>query len=152
MNNPDPHQMRLDALAEAATTESTSRAIREDAPFVGEDHDASSRPSAPVRRSGAVQAGRLEPSEIQGVVRAHRGEMRLCYEKDLRMNPPPFARVSVSFTIERDGSVIHSEGSGDGVSAEVAACVAHAFTSFAFPSPTGGTVRVTYPIEFDAGA
>ena len=97
-------------------------------------------------------SGRLPPETIQRVVRQNFGRFRLCYEKDLKEQPSVFMRVTVSFTIGRDGSVSRARGSGEGgAPASTANCVAEAFRAIAFPQPEGGVVNVTYPIVFTPG-
>jgi TonB family protein len=94
--------------------------------------------------------GRIEPSEIQRVVRASFGPMRDCYEQGLARNPGLSGRVAVSFVIDRDGVVsgamLHRFSTMP--DPEVASCVVQAFRALVFPKPVGGQVTVVYPIQF----
>ena len=84
----------------------------------------------------------------RGIVRQNFGRFRLCYENGLRSNPNLQGRVSVSFTINTDGSVSGVTGSGDLPDSGVVGCVTKAFFGLAFPQPEAGVVKVTYPISF----
>ncbi len=102
------------------------------------DHDCSAHVS-----------GRLPAEAIQRIVRQNFGRFRFCYEKDLRMQPSLSERVTVSFTIGRDGSVSRASGTADGGALQsTASCVARAFSGLSFPEPEGGVVNVTYPLVF----
>jgi hypothetical protein len=96
-------------------------------------------------------SGRLPPEVIQRIVRQNFGRFRVCYENDLRHQPSLSGRVSVSFTIARDGSVGSVAASGESVPASTATCVGKAFGGLSFPQPEGGVVRVVYPITFSPG-
>jgi hypothetical protein len=105
-----------------------------------------------VRMGATTVSGRLPPEVVQRIVRQNFGRFRLCYENGLRNNPKLEGKVTVKFTIERDGSV---SGVADGGSAMpdkgVSACVLRAFPGLSFPQPEGGKVIVTYPIMFSPG-
>jgi hypothetical protein len=84
-------------------------------------------------------------------VRQNFGRFRGCYETALRGNPSLQGRVSVSFSIGRDGSVGSASASGDLPDGGVMSCVAKQFYGLSFPAPEGGIVTVTYPIMFTPG-
>lgn len=113
----------------------------------------SHRAKPPQVRMGATQvSGRLPPEVIQRIVRQNFGRFRLCYEQDLRTQPSLAQRVTVSFTIGRDGSVTRASGTADGGAPQsTASCVARAFSGISFPEPEGGVVNVTYPLVFSPG-
>ena len=96
-------------------------------------------------------SGRLPAETIQRTVRQSFGRFRVCYEKDLRTQPSLTGRVTVSFTIARDGSVARVSATGEGVPATTASCVGTAFGGLSFPAPEGGVVNVVYPIMMSPG-
>ncbi|MBK6513779.1 MAG: FHA domain-containing protein [Polyangiaceae bacterium] len=104
-----------------------------------------------VRMGATSVSGRLPPEVIQRIVRQNFGRFRLCYENGLRNNPNLAGRVSVSFTIGRDGSVGSVSGGGDLPDAGVIGCVTKGFYGLSFPQPEGGVVKVSYPIAFAPG-
>jgi hypothetical protein len=108
------------------------------------------RTASPQIRQGATQvSGRLPPEVIQRIVRQNFGRFRLCYEDGLRRNPRLVGRISVRFTIGRDGSVTGAgNGGSDMPDQAVTDCVARSFVGLSFPSPESGTVTVVYPIMF----
>jgi hypothetical protein len=104
-----------------------------------------------VRTGNADVEGGLSREVIRRVVRRHIDELRFCYEQALDRDPELAGRVSVQFTIDREGSVreaaIASDTMGDGATS---ACIAHVVQRWAFPAPAGGEVRVSYPFVFDS--
>ncbi len=93
--------------------------------------------------------GRLPPEVIQRIVRQNYGRFRLCYEGGLRSNPGLTGRVSVNFSIGRDGAVMTAnDGGSDIPDQSVIACVTRAFTNLSFPQPEGGIVTIKYPLVF----
>jgi hypothetical protein len=104
-----------------------------------------------VRMGATSVSGRLPPEVIQRIVRQNFGRFRLCYENGLRNNPNLAGRVSISFTIGRDGSVGSVSGGGDLPDSAVIGCVTKAFYGLSFPQPEGGIVKVAYPIAFAPG-
>jgi hypothetical protein len=92
---------------------------------------------------------RLAPDVIQSVVRDHFGAYRDCYEEGLRRSPTLAGIVRVSFTIDRDGSVVQPSGEGSDLpDAQVVRCVVDGLGELRFPPPNDGTVTVVYPIQF----
>ncbi len=108
------------------------------------------RAKPPSVRMGVVSvSGRLPPEVIQRIVRQSFGRFRLCYENGLRSNPDLQGRVGVRFTIGLDGNVGSvANGGSDLPDSNVVACVLRSFGGLMFPAPDGGTVLVTYPINF----
>jgi hypothetical protein len=119
-----------------------------------------SRSSGPQRSNsvgarGASQAssqwpkpsGRLAPEIIQKVIRASYPKFRACYEEGLKMTENLGGRVTVRFDVEADGTVIRYEPVCTSLpDPRVVSCIAQHFTGLKFPKPTGGSVRVVYPI------
>ncbi len=109
---------------------------------------------APELRQGSVVVnGRLPPEVIQRIVRQNFGRFRLCYQNGLRTNASLQGRVSVRFTIARDGSVSQTQDAGSDLpDASVVRCVVQSFSNLSFPQPEGGVVTVVFPVLFSPGA
>jgi len=98
---------------------------------------------------GSSVSGRLPPEAVRRVVRANFGRFRGCYQEALLKNPGLSGRVTTSFVIGRDGSVMSVQEAGSDLpNASVATCVRRAFYGLSFPQPEGGIVTVVYPIVF----
>ncbi|WP_437482283.1 AgmX/PglI C-terminal domain-containing protein [Sorangium sp. So ce1014] len=106
--------------------------------------------SAPRMRVGSPSvSGRIPPEVIQRIVRQNFGRFRLCYENGLRNSPNLTGRVSVGFSIGRDGAVSSVQNGGSDLpDAGVVSCVVRSFYGLSFPPPDAGIVTVTYPILF----
>jgi len=102
-----------------------------------------------VRMSSPTVGGRLPPEVIQRVVRQNFGRFRGCYENGLRSNPNLTGRVSVAFTIGRDGAASGAQNAGSDLPDNgVVSCVVKQFYGLSFPAPEAGIVTVSYPISF----
>ncbi len=96
--------------------------------------------------------GYLPPEVIQTVVRLGFHTFKDCYQEGLRRDPKLEGQISVSFVIERDGSVNNSsDGGSDLPDPAVRACMVRQFRGFKFPPPEGGIVSVVYPIMLSPG-
>ncbi|HEX2877263.1 MAG TPA: AgmX/PglI C-terminal domain-containing protein [Polyangiaceae bacterium] len=96
--------------------------------------------------------GYLPPDVIQAVVRLGFHTLKGCYEEGLSRDHKLEGRVSVSFVIERDGSVKNARDGGSDMSdAAVRDCVVRKFLGFKFPPPDDGIVTVVYPIMLAPG-
>jgi hypothetical protein len=106
-------------------------------------------PGPPTRAIGE----QIAPQEIHRIVRTNFGKFRTCYEAGLARDPELRGKVLVRFVIEADGRVrVPAEDAGSTLTApEVIACMLRAYESMVFPPPTGGTVSVVYPVDFDPG-
>lgn len=98
---------------------------------------------------------RLPPEVIRATVRSYYGGFRDCYEAQL----PELAsaRVTLRFTIGRDGSVTDGEAVDETEaeserSAELSRCLDGVMRTMRFPAPRDGIVTVGYPIFFERGA
>jgi len=140
------------ALGLAASSETPSRAM---APVerigCGRRHRASPGRTA-MQLESPGGGGRLPPEVIQRVMRDNFGQFRVCYENGLRNCPNLQGRVSVRFTIARDGSVKNARAVGSDLpDRAVSACVVRKVGGLRFPMPEGGPVTVVYPIMFSPG-
>ena len=91
----------------------------------------------------------MPPDEIKKVIRAGFPDFRKCYEAGLKKNLKLAGTVKVRFIIRTDGTTdtVTDVGSTIG-DAAVVSCVLAKYRSLKFPTPEGGAVLVTYPIDF----
>lgn len=107
-----------------------------------------------VTMAGPAQAGggSLDREEIRKVVRAHIGEIRDCYNEGLSRDEKLAGKLMVDFQIAASGAVTSSKiGESTLGDAKMETCVAAAVKTWKFPQPTGGSVKVSYPFEFEPG-
>jgi TonB family protein len=98
-----------------------------------------------------VVDGPLALSVVEGVIRAHMGQIRYCYEKQLVRSPSLTGDVVVRFGIAPSGAVSEAETiSSTFRSPAFARCIETAFEKWEFPR-VPGTVTVTWPIHFAPG-
>lgn len=103
--------------------------------------------SPKIRMAPPSVSGRIPPEVIQRVVRQSFGRFRGCYEPALRSNPNLAGRVSVAFTIGRDGAVGSAQNGGSDLpDSAVVNCIVKSFYGLSFPAPEAGIVTVSYPI------
>jgi hypothetical protein len=108
-------------------------------------------------------SGRIEPGEVQRVVRANFNKFVTCYKEGQTRDPKLAGRVVVRFVIDPTGHVPeassvtsesgHGGAAGSAVSVtslpdpKVVACVVEAYRSLTFPAPQGGRAIIAFPIE-----
>ena len=113
--------------------------------------DPASAPAA-CNPTARLAAGRLDPAEIQKVVRAKFGSMRLCYEDALKRTPNAAGKVEIAFEIDRAGGIFFARvEEGTLPDAKAQKCVLELFRGLRFPPPVGGVVSVIYPVVFSPG-
>jgi Ca-activated chloride channel homolog len=100
-----------------------------------------------VRHARADVRGSLDRVIIQRIVRAHRNEVRHCYNRGLASDPSLAGRVVIQFVIGALGTVsVATVASTELADEKVGQCIAHAVKRWSFPkSEGGGTVLVNYP-------
>lgn len=94
--------------------------------------------------------GRLEPETIRQVIRATFPRFRKCYEAVLQTDPSVHGTVSSRFIIGHDGVVelVYSETRDPSIPSSMVDCISNVYLRVQFPSPVGGKVMVTYPVDF----
>jgi hypothetical protein len=98
------------------------------------------------------RVGTMAPEVIQSVVRASFGQFRTCYEEGLGRDRKLHGTVRVWFEIPDSGIVSRAVNQGSDLpDPRVIECVINRFLGMRFPSPTGGTVTVVYPIALAPG-
>jgi hypothetical protein len=90
---------------------------------------------------------KLQPHEIQGVVRGGFRNFRVCYEKLLAADPTAAGKVVLKFRIDGAGQPQDVTTDSTFADATIGSCVAEHMGSLRFPA-SGEKVTVTYPIAF----
>jgi hypothetical protein len=106
------------------------------------------RSSPPAVHIGnAVATGDLDKNIIRRYIRQKLPRITYCYEKQLLVREDLSGTVVTQFQISPQGAVLNSKA--EGVSKEVADCVAEVIQGIQFPKPKGGgLVQVRYPFTF----
>ncbi len=106
--------------------------------------------AGPGAEEASVQ-GSLDKEVIRRVIRQHIGEVKLCYEEQLKTNPSLAGRVMAHFTIGPDGKVTDSSIQETSLKSPACEkCIADAVRGWEFPKPRGGKVVVSYPFVLAA--
>ncbi|WP_428267474.1 AgmX/PglI C-terminal domain-containing protein [Haliangium sp.] len=108
----------------------------------------SRRASPPsVEIGNAVATGDLDKNIIRRYIRRKLPQIKYCYEKQLLVRQDLSGTVVTQFQISPQGAVLNSKAQG--VSKDVADCVAAVVGTIQFPKPKGGgLVQVRYPFTF----
>ncbi len=123
-------------------------------PFIFKQSAGEQHPAAPPDAGGddslTVVMGTLDKELIRQVIQKHIGEIRHCYEGQLKRSPKLAGKVTVKFVVSATGAVASStvaaSTTGD---LELDACVARRVHTWVFPQPEGGgIVVVSYPFVF----
>ncbi|GEM_PF-3649337 len=107
---------------------------------------------AQIKLSSEQKSGRLDPKVISTVIASHYGEVRYCYEKQLKINPNLEGKIEVKFTIGSDGHVSAASIEESTLNnMEVESCILFKVKNWTFPRPMGGSVTVIFPFIFMGG-
>lgn len=91
---------------------------------------------------------------VRAQVRAHRPELRRCYERALAESPGLRGRLAIRFTIQPDGSLTDVEVRDDELGSDaLAECVVAVVRAWTMPPELSSVRRatVTYPLVFQPG-
>ncbi|MBA2663258.1 MAG: TonB family protein [Bradymonadaceae bacterium] len=99
-----------------------------------------------------VFEGSLDREIIQRVVRQHRREITYCYESELQKDRTLAGRITVSFVVSPNGSVVSAMIDDSSLkSPAVERCLTERIRRWVFPEPKGGgIVKVRYPFNFSS--
>lgn len=98
-------------------------------------------PSA-TAKSAKVSEGKLDRAEIRGYIGRKQSRIDACAGPDFH------GKLTVRFIIKSDGWAEDVRASG-GDDDDVRGCLEELFTTFQFPAPDGGEVKVSYPVVID---
>jgi len=91
--------------------------------------------------------GHLDRGEIQRVINSHIHELQGCYERQLIVSPNLSGKVTFEWVIGTGGAVTSVKIKASTLpSNEATSCMQAAIRRWQFPSPSGGSVTVIYPI------
>lgn len=107
-------------------------------------------PQVHLRAAGLTVTAGLPPEVVMRITRQNSGRFRLAYGRGLKRNPKLAGRVVVRFTIGPDGSVLQASDAGSSLTdSTVIHDVVRSFVDLSFPTPEGGPVIVTLPLDFE---
>jgi len=93
--------------------------------------------------------GVLEKHEIELVLKQRMSLFMRCYQRELQRDPGLKGTVVVRFVIDRDGTIRHSHLRATSLhNPVVEECVVDEVDDTRFPRPSGGTVIISYPFNF----
>ena len=97
--------------------------------------------------------GALDKSLIDAVIKRNMNPIRYCYSRELMKFPKLAGKITVKFSIAKDGTVSSASTKASTMgSPAVESCMNGRFQRFQFPEPKGGgTVLVSYPFIFSPG-
>ena len=103
----------------------------------------------PSPAAAAKASSALAPDTIRRVVRNANAKFLACYQAALQKNPTLAGRVTVKFTIDKNGAPkAVTVAGGDLTDKSVGQCLTKAVASLTFPQPDRGEVLVSYPFAF----
>ena len=135
-------------------TRGSAELLRKGSGFAKLDRRGSGKVRGKVGRATArnIQAqGQLSRAEIQKVLNAHMNEISYCYERLLFKRASLQGKITVEWTIRRNGTVSGAKQKHSTVqSAELTSCLLKKMAKWRFPKPEGGVVIVSYPFNFQS--
>lgn len=107
---------------------------------------ASSREAPPVQIASPGPVDEEGPADVSHVVRANAGDLRACYERELKADPSVAGRVEAEWTIARGRAVGVRVVENTTGNEPLAACVTEAISRWSFPAALEG--EVAWPFLF----
>ncbi len=105
-------------------------------------------PPAALQQAGS---GRLSRAQIQKVISDHLAQVQACYEKNLMRDRSLAGKITFDWLITPTGAVSGARvRSSTMAGSAVSSCILGEMRTWAFPTPEGGSVSVTYPFIFSA--
>jgi outer membrane biosynthesis protein TonB len=104
-------------------------------------------PEQPTTAQATVEVG---PGSVEPPVRTRLGEVKRCYEVQLKAHPGLAGTLVVHWTIQPNGTVGKADVEKDTTgSPALAGCLIHLIQSWRFPAPAGrDPVDVSFPFHF----
>jgi outer membrane biosynthesis protein TonB len=112
----------------------------------------SSSGTSETKRSSRRSGKTISEDDVVGVVRKKKGQVRSCYEKELKGNPDLSGLVQVAWTVTASGGVsnvqilANSTGNHD-----MEGCIERTIGGWNFPASRGSGVDIEYPFRFVPG-
>lgn len=108
-------------------------------------------PSSTPGRTPRIPTSSLAPTQsdqnkaaIRAMIKRQRDAISACY---MKWSPDALPRVVIRITIGPDGRVLSSQASG--AQAGLENCIVELYRGDVLDPPPGGTITVTYPLNFD---
>lgn len=149
-----PLQPANKAAGEAATAAVPTKAK---ANATDDDGEQEKLPADKRGLEGQKATGSLSKESIMAGIKAIKPQIKACFDQGLKHNPSLAGRVLIDFEIEANddgkGKVVRGEVKDSEVQSPFfEACVLKEIGGQVFEAPEGGgSVRVTYPFNFDPG-
>ena len=141
-------------VADLPALDLKARPLRKDAPHLEVRLDTTPNytpPPAPLpgfTDLPPVVEGPLDKDLVRRVLRANRGQIRYCYEKNLLRNPALAGKVMLQFVISAEGAVVSSMIANSSLGdADTEACLAGRAKTWMFPKAERVS-KVSYPLVF----
>ncbi|WP_225409852.1 AgmX/PglI C-terminal domain-containing protein [Stigmatella hybrida] len=102
-------------------------------------------------RSVSAAQGSIDREAVAKVINSHLQEVHACYERALLKDPGLAGKVVLEWTIGGNGRVAAAKTKSSTLrNSAVESCILSNLKTWAFPSPKGGVVIITYPFLFNS--
>ncbi|MDY7226538.1 AgmX/PglI C-terminal domain-containing protein [Hyalangium rubrum] len=102
-------------------------------------------------RSISATQGSIDREAVAKVINSHLQEVHACYERGLLKDPGLAGKVVLEWTIGAGGRVAAAKTKSSTLrNASVEACILSSLKGWAFPTPKGGVVIISYPFIFNS--
>jgi hypothetical protein len=102
-------------------------------------------------RSISAPQGSIDREAVAKVINSHLQEVHACYERALLKDPGLAGKVVLEWTIGGAGRVTAAKTKSSTLNnASVEACILNSLKGWAFPTPKGGVVIISYPFIFNS--
>ncbi len=113
----------------------------------------SGRTAGGAASSSAVStAATISEEDVVRVVKRHKGQVRACYEKELKSDPNLLGIIVVAWTVTASGGVrgtrVVSNSTGN---RDMERCITRTVGGWTFPASGAGDVDIEYPFRFVPG-
>jgi hypothetical protein len=96
--------------------------------------------------------GMMDAMVIRKTVTTRLTDITRCYEREMQLDPSTSRQtVSWRFSVAQDGRVLYANPATQSLSSTTSSCISTIFRGLTFPArPSGGSVLVTLPLNFDS--
>ena len=104
------------------------------------------------KRSSRRSKKTINEDDVVTVVKKKKGQVRSCYEKELKGNPDLSGLVQVAWTVTSSGGVsdVHILANSTG-NHDMEGCIKRTIGGWNFPASRGAAVDIEYPFRFVPG-
>lgn len=154
----DPIEEAMEEIELAVDTTSISIGDEEPTPEPrktssgGGGSGAANRDSSTASAEPSYSAATISETDVVAFVNRRKGQVRACYEKELKSDPYLAGTVSVAWTVTASGGVsgvrILRNGTGN---RDMESCIVRTIGGWSFPASHGAAVDIEYPFRFTPG-